>query len=274
MQDLNILIVGGGVAGLTFAGLLEQQGAHYQVIEKEDVRTFNSSGYMLGLLPLGGRVLNELNLRNEYFEQSIQMENYEIHKEDGTLNKEYSLGFINEKYGSYRGIERKKLIEILLKSLNGDQVEYGTTLKSIQQDGSKVKVIFSNGQKASYDLVILADGMHSKSRKLLWEEDEYEFGDTGWGGWVGWINDAQMDSYKEYWGASSFIGLYPVKDRIGIFLGGPNEKIESLGLQDFIREISRDIKPEFDLLHDALHNLSRIESPYYWEFHDCRTNEW
>ncbi|MGD8427395.1 MAG: FAD-dependent monooxygenase, partial [Balneolaceae bacterium] len=106
MQNLDILIVGAGVAGLTCGGLLVKQGMEPVIVEREAEADFNKSGYMLGLLPLGGRVLNALDARDAYFEKSIQMENYEIHKQHGELVKNYPLEFINEQFGSYRGITR------------------------------------------------------------------------------------------------------------------------------------------------------------------------
>ena len=57
MKDLNILIVGAGVAGLTCAALLKQRGVIPLIVEKETEECFNTTGYMLGLLPLGGRVI-------------------------------------------------------------------------------------------------------------------------------------------------------------------------------------------------------------------------
>jgi len=104
MQNLNILIIGAGIAGLTAAGLLKKQGTNIKIIEKEPETKFNTSGYMLGVLPLGGRVVNELDLTTDYHRQSIEMRGYEIHKENGKLNKAYDLDFINKAYGSYRGI--------------------------------------------------------------------------------------------------------------------------------------------------------------------------
>lgn len=274
MQRFNILIIGAGIAGLTLANLLKRQGAKFKIIEKQDSDTFNKSGYMLGILPLGGRVMTELDLKKEYFDQSVEMTDYEIHKENGKLNKAFSLDFINKEYGSYRGIERKNLIEILIKNIGDESIGFGLAVTEMQQDENLVNVTFTNGKKETFDLVVIADGIHSDTRKLLWSEKEYNYYDTNWGGWVAWLGNQDLNAYKEYWGVSSFLGLYPVKNKIGIFLGGPNELIKKQGITDFVQKIKDEILPEFKILHNALETLASTEHPYYWELHDCRVKNW
>lgn len=274
MENFNILIVGAGVAGLTCANLLKKEGVNFKIIEKEEAESFNKSGYMLGLLPLGGRVLTQMDLKEDYFDQSIEMSDYEIHKENGSLNKAFSMEFINNDYGSYRGIGRKELIDLLLKNIENEQIEFGKTASEIEQINNTTTVTFSDGKKETFDIVIIADGMHSQTRKLLWNENEYNYYDTKWGGWVGWLGKQKFSAYKEYWGASSFIGFYPMKGDIGFFLGGPSKLIQKEGLQKFVDRVKGKIKPEYKILHESLDVLASTENPFYWEFQDCRTKDW
>jgi 2-polyprenyl-6-methoxyphenol hydroxylase-like FAD-dependent oxidoreductase len=57
---LRVLIIGAGIAGATLGALLRQRGDAGFLIERGDEH--GEAGYMLGLLPLGGRVLNGLGL--------------------------------------------------------------------------------------------------------------------------------------------------------------------------------------------------------------------
>lgn len=274
MQRLKVLIVGAGVAGLTCAGLLEKEGIELQIIERETKEKFNKSGYMLGLLPLGGRVLNALNLKEKYFQKSIQMDSYEIHKPNGEMIKNYPLDFINNNYGSYRGISRENLIELLLESIKTSQIKYDTTISELIQKDNSVEIIFNNSNRETYDIVIIAEGIHSTTRKLLLTKDEYEYYDTGWGGWVTWLDQEPISKYREYWGTGSFLGMYPIKDKIGIFLGGPVKKIKAAGLEAFVKQTSEKLKPEFKLPKKAISKFLQEESPFFWEFHDCKTATW
>lgn len=274
MQDIDILIIGAGVAGLTCAGLLNRQGIHPEIIEKETEETFNSTGYMLGLYPLGGRVLNALDARETYYDLSIEMETYEAHHRNGAIIKSYPLNYINENYGSYRGITRQKLIDILFANVASETIRFGTTVAKLEQDKGKVQVTFSQGGAKRVDLVIVADGLHSKTRDLLLSKNEYSYNHTGWGGWVSWLNNDPTTTYKEYWGTSSFLGIYPVKNKTGVFLGGPISTIKKKGLTNFAMEMQQGLLPRYELPNKALKACCKDENPFFWNFHDCKTETW
>ena len=55
---MRVLIAGSGMAGLTLAGLLRQRGIAPDIIDRAP--DFDHAGYVLGLYPLGNRVLHGL----------------------------------------------------------------------------------------------------------------------------------------------------------------------------------------------------------------------
>ena len=279
MENFKILIVGAGVAGLTAAGLLKQRGLTLTIIEKTAAKDFHDGGYMLGLLPLGSRVLTELGLNDSYFEKSTEMKNYEVRKQNGDLIKQFSMDFINRDFASYRGIGRAELIEVLLEAFPKEQVRFGTTVTQIQECEHGTQVIFSDGSEDVFDIVILADGVGSATRKLLWSEDEYTYYDTNWGCWVVWLDaeksrEYPLDTYREHWGAGCFFGTYPVKDKVGVLVGGPNSLTKKLGLQALVEKVKLGLKSGNEHLVEALNILAATEKPFYWELHDVRSHVW
>ena len=229
---------------------------------------------MLGLLPLGGRVLNQLDSREAYFARSLEMQRYEIHREDGSLIKSYDLDFISREYGSYRGIARTELIDILLQSVDLSSIRFGVTVKGLQQLFNKVALTFSDGSEEFFDLVVVADGLHSSTRDLVLWKDRVSYYDTHWGGWTAWLEEQSEPVYREYWGAASFMGLYPVQNKVGVFVGGPREHIEDVGFQDFISQERRQLAGECTILHRALEALAEAPAPFLWKFQDCRADHW
>jgi len=271
---MKTLIIGGGIAELTLRALMRQRGEHPVIIEKQNPER-EEGGYMLGLLPLGGRVLNELGLQSDYLNLSTAMDEYTVHFKKGNASQNYPLDTISNEYGPYQEISRKALIQLLKKGLDEDTIRYNTTVQQLKQDTDKVVVIFDNGQTEEFDLVVAADGIHSQTRDLILTKDEYEYYDTGWGGWVSWMDtDDDSHHYHEFWGPGYFVGTYPVENRIGVFVGGPVNNIQKKGLEDLADAIHAKSKNLPDTFEKALDASLEDDSPFFWEFHDCRVSRW
>lgn len=157
---MRILIVGGGVAGLTLAALLRQRDFEPTVVEKADA--YGEAGYALSLWPLGGRVLRGLGLTGHFQEASVPLDRYAVHDASGRLLKSFRVGEWMERHGEVRTIMRADLIELLLSYSGGLPVKTGITVEQLDQDGEVVRAQLSDGSQADYDLVVGADGIHSR----------------------------------------------------------------------------------------------------------------
>lgn len=273
--EINTLIIGAGLGGLTLAALMHKRGQHPLVIEKEPEIDFNKSGYMLGMLPMGGRTLNELNARGNYCKKGIGAKKYRVFNHHGKCLKTYSTEPIIEQFGDYIGISRPELVELLLEYYPKSEIKFGTTVKEIRNH-EKPEVTFSDGSVDTFDLVVAADGIHSQIRKMLLNEDEYKFYQTHWGGWVTWMDSSPeiQNEYREYWNPGSFLGFYPVKDKIGIFLGGPVQKVKKAGPQKLAQEIKHSLRVDDEAVTQAIKAFDRDEDFFFWDFHDCRSKVW
>lgn len=267
---LRVLIVGAGIAGAALGAILRRRGESAAIIERGEAH--GSGGYMLGILPLGGRVLNGLGLADTYLKNSLPMSTYILHDRRGRFIRNYSLSPLVERFGAWRGIERGPLLEILRAAAG--PIEYRATIQEISEGPSAVTVTFHDGSQTSFHVIVAADGIHSHTRKMILSAQEVEDFDLGWGGFVSWsaLDESQADTYRELWSSGWGIGLYPVPGRTGMFLGGRHDVLSKRDPESYALELESRL-PKGPFL-DALKSRDRSASGFYWKLADCRAKVW
>lgn len=276
--ELRILIVGAGIAGVTLAQLLRTQGRHPVLIERsatpDRMIGHDAAGYMLALLPLIDPVIDELGIRDAYRERSVVIDDYAFHSHRGDVLSGGDIGALLSAYGEYRGIARGDLIEVLTTAET--PVAFGTTVTAIREDEDVCVDLVTDGVEPAawtFDLVVIADGLQSRTRDLVDAGDVERF-ETGWGGWVVWADaDDLPGTGTEVWGDGFFLGAYPVKDRLGIFLGGP-EEIREGRVARFARKVRGRLTSLSPRLDASLRAVEDAADPYWWPLHDVRSSRW
>lgn len=272
---IRVLVVGAGVAGLTITALLRAQGLHPVVIER--ARSDLPTGYMLGLIPVVDPVLRRLNAFDAYRLASQPMSRYRLHGHTGTTLGDYALDEAFGDLGGYRGIERGRLLAVIA-GVQPPQVAMATRVVSLDQGGAAVAVSFVCDEvvtTADFDVVVVADGLHSTTRSLVLDDDAITSRDTGWGGWVAWtdLDAAQPDGYDETWGAGFFIGMYPVPGRTGVFVGGPRVATAA-GPSQFVTNVRTHLQVHDERTRRGLAAVATADSPYHWSFTDVWCSTW
>lgn len=272
-DPLRVLIVGAGIAGVAAAQLLRRAGWHPVLIERS--RNERPPGYMLALMPMVDRLIDELGVRDRYVDESVELGRYAFRSHTGRALRTDSMAGILDRFGDYRGISRARLLETL--AADGCDVAFETTVTALDEQADSVTVTLSTeGVERAYDfdLVIVADGIRSATRTLIPGSGPVDVVDTRWAGWVVWIDaDDDTDLGEEIWGAGFFLGTYPVKDEVGVFLGGPADDLRS-GPRAFaktVRERLTTVAPRVDL---ALRTVADDPDPYYWPLADVRAARW
>ena len=273
-DQMRVLVVGAGVAGVTFSELLRARGQHPVLIERAGAGA--GQGYMLGLLPIVHPVMDKLGVRDRYLAESVPVSRYLVRDRRGRRLKEYDLDGISAGEGGYRGITRGALLDLLS---GPDAPTYGTTVTGLDQPPEAVQVRLSgqgdNAVEADFDLVVVADGLNSRTRRLLLDPDEVTGVSTGFAGWVGWLEqDSAPYGYEEFWGCGLFVGTYPVPRKLGVFVGG-DQQDQSEGCEAFIANALRR-KPWLPPLSArALRAVSNGDTkPYLWPLEDRRAERW
>lgn len=270
---VRTLVVGAGIAGVTAAGLLREYGQHPVLVER--TRDGGNPGYMLALMPMVDGAIDDLGVRDSYRKHSTPVNWYSFHSSTGRPGRKDSLAKILAQYGDYRGIGRGELIDTL--SEGGCDVSFDTTVTDIRERADATTVTLTSGGEnvaLDFDLVIVADGIRSSTRGLVLGDRPVQTVDTGWGGWVVWAPPAaETDLGAELWGAGFFLGGYPIKGKLGVIVGGPNDET-GVGPAAFVESVRGKLSTTGPLLDSMLTAVAAEPDAYYWRLSDCRASVW
>jgi FAD-dependent urate hydroxylase len=160
----RILIVGGGIAGLTLAAALHQQGFTAELVERSP--TWHATGAGILLHANGMRVLRALGMGEAVEQAGAVVRHWGFFDQQGELLCDTDLEAMWGEVGPSIGITRPRLQQVLLAGAAAVPARLGTAVTSLTQDGQRVSVGFSDGSSSDYDLVVGADGIASTVRRL------------------------------------------------------------------------------------------------------------
>jgi len=270
--DMKILIIGGGVAGLTLAGLLQRRGFTPKIVERAP--EFGKVGYVIVIWPSGSRVLKGLGAYEKLLEEGCQFTNYYISNYKGEVIKTYTIDPVAEKYGPIISIYRPELIDTLLSSVNPEFIDMNTTVEKIEQGTDTAEVHFSDGTTGQYDLVIGCDGVRSKTREQIFGHIPLTYsGMSGWGFWID-PNLSKPDGIVEYWGKGKFIGVWPTKGRLSVFTSVKMEEKNIDPVDNRIDRIKECFKEFGGVVPEMLDQLNDPNEIYYDTYNDMQIDEW
>jgi 2-polyprenyl-6-methoxyphenol hydroxylase-like FAD-dependent oxidoreductase len=209
--ELRVLIVGGGVAGLTLAALLEQRGFTPVLVEK--VRAYADAGFVIGLWPAGSRILKGLGLFSKFCDAGVECSRYIVSNEQGDTLHSFSFETLTRRYGPLVDLGRLQLIEVLRSAVDERRIRFGATVCEIAETPEGVAAVFEDGRAELFDVVVGCDGIHSAVRQLVFGDLPLEY--SGVAGWCCWLppDFVPPPEVVEYWGAGKFVGMYPARRR-------------------------------------------------------------
>lgn len=166
-KNKKILISGGGIAGCTLAYFLKQYGFNPVIVDSAP--EFKHIGYLLALnLQIGQEVAKKMGILEKLksFEVLLTKNIMYDMNEKLIMEVEATPKLHNENTGLM--LNRADLHKVLYDLIkNKVDFRFEEEITAISQNENGAEVTFSNDKKEVFDLVIGADGVHSKTRELI-----------------------------------------------------------------------------------------------------------
>jgi 2-polyprenyl-6-methoxyphenol hydroxylase-like FAD-dependent oxidoreductase len=170
MQTASVLVIGGGIGGLTAAIAMRQRGVQVLVIEKDP----DWAVYGVGILQQANvvRAMAQLGLLEDYLGAGFGFDAIELYAPTGQRLAVLPSPRLIENYPPNIGIGRRALHRVLGERTRaaGAQVRLGVTAQWLKDDDSSVAVGFSDGHTGRFDLVVGADGLYSQTRQQIFPD--------------------------------------------------------------------------------------------------------
>jgi 2-polyprenyl-6-methoxyphenol hydroxylase-like FAD-dependent oxidoreductase len=204
----KLLVVGGGVAGLTAAAALHRHGFTTELVERQ--QTWHALGAGFLVHANGMRMLRSLGLAEGVMHAGAIVRRWQFCDEHGEVLSETDLEALWRDTGPCIGIERTKLQRALLPGVTNVRCRLGTAVTSLVQDTCSVTAGFSDGSTGAYDLVVGADGIRSTVRaQILTAAAPSDLGAMNWRS-VAPIRPAGLTALQLYLGHGCVFGLVPL----------------------------------------------------------------
>lgn len=213
MEDLNVIIIGAGMAGLTTGIALQQAG--YQISIHDRVKELRPAGAAISLWSNGVKVLNRLGLAKPLAAIGGNMRSVGYFDAfTGDPMTEFSLEPLIQTVGQPPyPVSRTELQNLLLDAVGRHNVHLDSKLVAVEEDEESVTAIFGDGRKIAADLLIGADGTRSIVRThVIGHPVERRYvGYVNWNGLVPASADlGPADQWSTFVGDGKRVSMMPV----------------------------------------------------------------
>jgi 2-polyprenyl-6-methoxyphenol hydroxylase-like FAD-dependent oxidoreductase len=212
----DILIVGGGIGGLTLALELARRGVAHRVFEAAPA--IKPVGVGVNLLPHATKMLAELGLEPALARVAVETAESHFYNRFGQLiykeplGRRAGLGW--PQFSIHRADLQAALLERAGVTARARPVELGKKCVAFEQDAGGVTLRFEDGSSARGAAAIGCDGIHSAIRQQLFPQDgppRYS-GVNMWRGvtrWQPYLGAATM--VRVGWLSTGKMVIYPIR---------------------------------------------------------------
>lgn len=172
---MKIAINGAGIAGTTLAWWLRKSGHDVLLIEKS--QTLRRGGYAIDFWGSGYDIAEKMGLRDQIMALGYKVKRMRYVHSDGRERGGFPVSVFDRATGGrYTELRRADLAFTIYDALDsGIETIFDDSIASIEDCGNCVRVGFDHAAERDMDLVIGADGLHSRVRQLAFgPEPQFE----------------------------------------------------------------------------------------------------
>jgi salicylate hydroxylase len=164
----KIAIIGAGISGLFIANLFKENPDYSLSIYEKNSSIDMEEGYGIQLSTNSIKILNKIGFdtldQNEIFNPE-KIDFYESIKEKKICD--LNISEFNTENCKYTTLKRSKLVEFLKNRLDVNLIKYGHDIEKIEKNTNQITLTFNQNNKINCDHLIISDGVFSKSKSLI-----------------------------------------------------------------------------------------------------------
>ncbi|KRW98171.1 hypothetical protein PPERSA_02149 [Pseudocohnilembus persalinus] len=285
MQQLPIVVNGGGIGGLTFALACLKFGVKPIVLEQSD--QYNPTiGQGIGLWGPALMALRTLDVEQKLEQNGKKMycAGYRNRHMDGWLVKPSTK---IDRLTSCLCLKRHALQFQLYQELKDqDVVKFNSSIRSFTQNSDFVDIKLENGEEIKAGLLVGADGINSFVRKNLFPEIQPEY--SGYRYYQGIVQDSKLSNSPAYeaWGPQKRFGLVGLNDPLSFWFAAVEQNLGEKPILRGAKPISSEEKEKLQKLykdfgdevqhiiknseHSKIVNTPIYQLPYMKKWHEGR----
>lgn len=207
---MKVLVIGGGIGGLSAGIALKQAGFEALVFERAPA--IREVGAGISIWPNAVHVLDELGVGARVRALGVSVGDGQVANSQGRTLIALSMAEIEAECGApVLMVHRAALIDALREGFGTDGLNLGHELVGVEQRGERVLATFANGRTAEGDVLIGADGLRSAVRARVFPAAHARY--CGYSGLRAVIpRPPSVTATKEIWGRGARFGHIPLVD--------------------------------------------------------------
>ncbi|MEU8803337.1 FAD-dependent monooxygenase [Spirillospora sp. NPDC048819] len=163
---MRVLICGGGIAGLTLAYWLRRRGIEPVVVEHAPHGRLG--GYGIDFFGTGYDVAARMGIVDQLTPHRLPVDSVDFVDASGRAGARLTSALLDKIIqGPHLPLMHTTLEGALLDAVSDVEIRFGETIAAVRDEGSAVEVDFAGGGTERFNVLVGADGVHSRTRELV-----------------------------------------------------------------------------------------------------------